>query len=207
MKAVFNLDFLRLFSVFVLPGLISMQVYRLILPAKRIKWSTALLEGLFYSSINYALLSPLVWFMHSGGFPSEHPVWYGGLGIVVLFVGPVSWPILLSLFVRNTEIVRNLQLPYPSAWDYYFDQREPAFVLVHLESGNLVGGYFGTNSYATSFPNQGNLYLEAVYEVADDGTFGEPIEDSDGMIITSDDYHYVELFNLPASQDQDKHDE
>jgi hypothetical protein len=51
------------------------------------------------------------------------------------------------------------------------------------------------------------LNTEAVYEVADDGTFGEPIEDTDGMIITSDDYQYVELFNLPVSQAQDKHDE
>lgn len=207
MKAVFDLDFLRLFVVFVLPGLISMQVYRLILPAKSIKWATALLEGLFYSSINYALLSPLVWFMHRGGFPTEHPVWYGVLGIVVLFVGPVLWPILLSLFIRNTEVVRHLQLPYPSAWDYYFDEREPAFVLVHLKTGKLVGGYFGTRSYATSFPNQGDLYLEAVYETSDDGTFGEPIEDTDGMIITKEEYHYVELFHVPEPINEVQQDE
>lgn len=115
--------------------------------------------------------------------------------------------ILLRLFIRNTEIVRNLQLPYPSAWDYYFDEREPAFVLIHLENGNLIGGYFGSNSYATSFPNQGDLYLEAVYEVAEDGTFDEPIEDTDGMIITSDEYHYVELFTLPASQTEEDQNE
>lgn len=80
-------------------------------------------------------------------------------------------------------------------------------MLIHLENGNLIGGYFGANSYATSFPNQGDLYLEAVYEVAEDGTFGEPIEDTDGMIITSDDYHYVELFSLPAFQTEEEQDE
>lgn len=76
--------------------------------------------------------------MYSGGFAAEHPVWYGVLGITVLFLGPVSWPILLSLFVRNTEIVRNLQLPYPSAWEYYVAGHDPAFVLI--QPGKLRSG-------------------------------------------------------------------
>jgi hypothetical protein len=202
MKAVFDLDFLRIFLVFVLPGLVSIRVYRLIMPAEGINWSTALIEGIFYSSINYALLSPLVWFMHSGNFPSDHPISYGFFGIIVLFIGPIIWPLIVSLTVRKTDLVRSLQIPYPSAWDYYFDDRKPAFVLVHLKTGKLVGGYFGKGSYATSFPNQGEIYLEAVYETSDDGTFGEPIEDTDGLIIAKDEYHYIELFDVPDSTDE-----
>lgn len=200
MSAVFDLNFVRLFVIFVLPGLVSMQVYRLLMPAKGIRWGTALLEGLFYSSVNYALLSPLVWYMHTGDFPDNHPEWYLVFGIIVLLIGPVSWPILLTVFVRKTNLARRLQLPFPSAWDFYFDQRRPAFVLIHLMSGNLIGGYYGPNSYTTSFPNHGNLYLEAVYEVSPDGTFGEPISDTDGIIIASNEYRYIELFTPPGSE-------
>ena len=56
---------LLLFLVF--PGLVSMQVYRMIMPAHRIEWKGAILEGLFYGVVNLVLLSPLVyWLMYPG---------------------------------------------------------------------------------------------------------------------------------------------
>lgn len=204
MKAVLDFSTINLFVLFVLPGLISMRMYRLIMPAESVQWGTALLEGLFYSSINYALFSPLIWFMHSGSFPSDHPILYAVFSIVILFVGPVSWPWCIRFAVRKTTWVRALQLPYPSAWDYYFDERHPAFVIIHLTNGNIVGGYYGPRSYATSYPNDGDIYLEAVYELDDDGTFVEPIPDTNGLLISKDAYHYVELFTSPERDALDK---
>ena len=55
-----------------------------------------------------------------------------------------------------------MQLPFPTAWDYYFDKRNPSWVLVHLKDGTLIGGLFGDDSYATSFPTDGDIYLEKV---------------------------------------------
>lgn len=67
-------------------------------------------------------------------------------------------------------------------------------MLIHLNNGKLIGGYYGLNSYATSFPNQGDVYLEVVYKVKEDGTFEEAIEDSYGLLLTKD--QYIEIFSV-----------
>ena len=61
----------------------------------------------------------------------------------------------------------------------------------------MVGGYYGQNSYATSYPNNGDLYLETVYAVDDNGKFGDVIENSNGLLICKDKYTYIETFNVP----------
>lgn len=202
MKATLDIDTITLFLFLVLPGLISMQVYRMVMPAYRIQWGTALLEGLFYSAINFALFSPLIYLLYGGILSDVRAVWYVLLWIAVLLVGPLLWPLLIRWIVRNTKLVRHLQLPYPSAWDYYFDKRHPAFALVHLKNGKMIGGYYGNESYATSFPNNGDIYLEAVYKVGEDGTFGAAVDDTDGVIIRREEYYYIELFKIPQPSPQ-----
>ena len=82
----------------------------------------------------------------------------------------------------------------PTAWDFFFDRRVPVFVLVQLRNGSMLGGYYGFQSYATSFPTEGDIYLETVYEVDEDGKFKEPIDDSGGAIIRKDQYDLIEFF-------------
>lgn len=81
--------------------------------------------------------------------------------------------------------------------DFFFDQREPGFVLVHLTDGKLLGGYWGSNSYAGSFPNDGDIYLEAVYTIDEAGEFGDPIPNTRGVLLRKEQYFYVELFSVP----------
>jgi hypothetical protein len=68
----------------------------------------------------------------------------------------------------------------------------------------MIGGYFGENSYATSFPNEGDVYLETVYRIQDDGTFGEPIDLSRGLLIRRDEYTHIEIFGIPKQIQADK---
>ena len=77
--------------------------------------------------------------------------------------------------------------------------------MIHLNNGKMIGGYFGTDSYATSFPNHGDIYLQSVFKVNDDGTFNEPIEDTKGLLIRKDQYTYLEIFNVPQ-QEGGKHE-
>ena len=93
--------------------------------------------------------------------------------------------------------MKNLQIPYPTAWDYFFDKRELTFLLIHLLDGKMIGGYYGPNSYAGDFPNDGDIYLEAVYSVDDDGKFCDPVENTKGLLIRRDQYSYIEFFNVP----------
>ena len=62
-----------LFLLIVFPGLISARVYRLVMPARDLKWADSVLEGLFYSAINFVLGLPLLWWLVVGYQPVDHP--------------------------------------------------------------------------------------------------------------------------------------
>jgi hypothetical protein len=201
MSDFLNIDSVRLFIVLIFPGLISMKIYRLLMPARPIDWSNALVEGLFYSIINFALFLPLIVPIHLDNFPSEHPIWYSICGVAVLLAGPILWPIIITKIFRSKLLTRRLQISFPTSWDYFFDKREPVFMLIHLNDGKMIGGYFGNDSYATSFPNHGDIYLQSVFKVNDDGIFDESIEDTKGLLIRKEQYTYLEIFNVPQQQE------
>ena len=162
---------LPLVILLVFPGIVSMQIYRLLMPAREMDWGNALTEGLFYSIVNLALTLPATLPLHFFKVYQTHPFWYSVVGLLVLLVCPIIWPWLLCKAFRSKRLMTGLQVPFPTAWDYFFDKRLPLFVLVHLNDGKLVGGYYGDDSYATSHPNEGDLYLQAVYKVDDEGSF------------------------------------
>lgn len=197
MDSTFDINTIALFIVFVLPGLISVQMYRLLMPAHSLEWSDIILQGLFFTSINLGLFSPVIYLLHFNNFPSRHPVIYAFGIFAILFVGPILLPLAFRIIVRTKRLMRNLQLPYPTAWDYFFDKRETVFLLIHLTNGKMIGGYFGPDSYAGDFPNDGDLYIEAVYSVNGKGEFLERIEDTKGLLLRKDQYSYIELFHVP----------
>ena len=85
----------------------------------------------------------------------------------------------------------------------FFDRRVPVFVLVQLRNGSRLGGYYGFESYATSFPTEGDIYLETVYRVDENGEFKEPITDSAGVIVRKDQYDLIEFFNPEEEEQRD----
>ena len=187
-----NFDSFGLLVVFVLPGLVSMQVYRLLMPAKDVPWSDAVLQAFFYSAVNFALLFPAAYaLLSSGGIG----VWSGwGIAVGFVFVGPILWPFLLVKLYRSDWFTRRVRVPYPSTWDYFFDNQGELFLLVHLNSGKVMGGLWSTESYAGHYPDDGDLYLEAVYAVNEDGTFGERVTLTGGLLIRRDQYTHIEIF-------------
>lgn len=192
-----------LFLLVVFPGLVSTTIYRLIMPARSQDWGNALLQGLFYSAINLVLGLPALYWLVFGHDPLKEPVRYSVAAILLLFITPIVWPLLLVAIFKSKRLAKKIQIPYPTAWDFFFDQREPGFVLVHLVTGTLLGGYWGDNSYAGSFPNDGDIYLEAVYSVDESGQFGEPIPNTRGVLLRKEQYSYIELFSVPEVEEED----
>jgi hypothetical protein len=204
MEQFVSVDSVGIFLLVVFPGLVSLQVYRLILPAHPIRWSDIALQGLFYSLLNFAILFPLVIFATDAGNQELHPVGYW-IAIVVLLLGaPSAWPLLLRRCFNAKWVRARVQLPYPTAWDFFFGRREPCFVLLTLNDGSRLGGIWSTLSYATSFPNDGDIYLEAVFQVGSDGVFGDRVQGTLGTLIRKDQYRYIELFEIP--NDPEEHD-
>ncbi|MBU4252793.1 MAG: hypothetical protein KKC39_06820 [Candidatus Omnitrophica bacterium] len=189
-----NINNMLLFILLVFPGLISMHIYRLLMPAKDIDWQNATIEALFYSSINFGLCLPVLILMNRGNFINDYPFWYSFFLVIIILVIPIILPCLWLRILKNNKFTKHLQLPYPTSWDYFFDKRIPVFVLIHLKNGKKIGGYFGSCSYATSFPREGDLYLEKVISVDEKGEFKEIIKDTYGLLIRKDDYELVEFF-------------
>ena len=130
MKIAPNLESWTLFLILVVPGLISMHVYRLLFAAREIDWKGGLVQALFYSSLNLAVCLPILVPIHRDDFIEKHPCWYtAGLMVVQLVLPPV-WPFLYRRVIKWQWLASKIQLPYPTAWDFFFDRREPAFVMV-----------------------------------------------------------------------------
>lgn len=196
MEALLEEKKLFLFVLLVFPGLVSMVVYRLVLPARPIEWKGAFVQGLFYSIVNFALCSWLLALIDIYGH--RYPLSASLAFTVVILVGPILWPILLVRVLGNPWVASRLQLPFPTGWDFFFHQRNPCFVLITLKGGGRVGGFFGPGSYAGSFPDHGDIYLQAVYELTDQGKFGKPVESSRGLWIRKEEYSVVEFFKVPG---------
>ena len=111
------------------------------------------------------------------------------------------WPLILVAIFKSKHVARRIQIPCPTAWDFFFAQRDPASLLVHLSNGALIGGYWGSSSYAGSFPNDGDIYLEAVSELDEHGRFGAPIQETRGVLLRKEQYSYVEFFSVPEAQE------
>jgi hypothetical protein len=201
MKDTLTPSNLALFALFVLPGLISMAVYRLRMPARLPDWGSALVQGLFYSSLNYVLLLPAIILIHRNGYPELHPWRYWGGVLLMVFAAPAIWPILLVWAYRLPRIAKLIQVPYPTTWDYVFRSREAEFVLLRLTDGRFIGGYWGPGSYAGAHPNEGDIFISAVYQVDETGKFGTPVPHSAGLHIRKDSYTSIEFFKVPALQE------
>lgn len=175
MNATLDATTVGLFLLLVFPGLISTTIYRLLMPARAADWANGIVQGLFYSAVNFVLGLPLLYWLVFGYDPGAHPGRYIVAAILLLFVTPVAWPVILVAIFRSRKVARRIQIPYPTAWDAFFNRRQPTFLLVHLNNGKLVGGYWGAKSYAGSYPNDGDIFLEAVYGLDASGRFGDPV--------------------------------
>jgi hypothetical protein len=156
-------------------------------------------QGFLFIVIKHAFALPLLPFIFDGGNLEKQPVYWLAL-MFTLLVLPILLPIAWKRLLSTRFLGQYLQQPYATPWDYYFDRRKSAFMVIHLNNGNLVGGYWGPGSYASAFPEQGDLYLSDVYAVDSSGRLGEPVPSTAGMLIRRDQYTYIELFSPPTGE-------
>jgi len=189
-----DLNSIVLSIFFFLPGFVSLKIWSLFHGRKTPPQHALIYDSLFFSIVNFALLSPIAVPFVAYRWYNVHPF------LLVLFIllyclaAPAFWPFLWQFLINKKSLYRFFQLPYPTAWDYFFHQRKSCFVLIHLKDDNMVGGYYGPNSYVSTSPDEGSIYLEKVYKIRPDGTFGEQIHDSYGLVIFKEDFNYIELF-------------
>lgn len=189
-----ELEKLKVFILFFMPGFISIKAYQLLVPDEYRASAEKAIEAVTYSCINYALLYFPIQFVENSLLSSIHPFLYALFYISVLFLFPVIW-VLLFLWLRHREFFQR-RMPHPTAkpWDYVFSQKKWHWVIVTLKSGEKIGGKYGGKSFTSSNPAPEQIYLEETWVLSEKDTFVRPRKQSEGILILSDEIKTVELF-------------
>lgn len=190
---IWDADKLILFIAFFIPGFISIKVYDIFIPSEKKNAQNTILDAVTYSCINYALLSWLLYIDIRFAFQQKLPLVHSLILLLVLFVSPV----LLAFFymwLRKTKIVREY-IPHPiqKPWDYFFGKQESYWVIIELNDGTKIGGIYDSDSFASSFPAEEQIYLQQVWEI-EDRKFIKPIERSRGIIVSGGNIKHIEFF-------------
>jgi Family of unknown function (DUF6338) len=129
----------------------------------------------------------------------EQPRLVGLVAILLFLVVPGLLAAVVSLVERRHRASRYLRTP--TAWDHAFRDRETCFVRVRLKDGTWVGGWYGKNSYASSFPHPAELYLESARVMALDGAFGPKVPGTVGLRLRAEDFDVLEFVRPDMEED------
>ena len=185
-------DQVPLFLLLMLPGFISRKVYDLQIPGNHDDAGRYALDALCYGTLNAALwIAPLTWM---APFQQSRPFVFWILVLTALVVSPVCLAIATVRILRSKRLRRWMRHPTPTAWDYYFGQGTPSWVLCRLKNGKSLAGYFGPRSFAGSFPNNRDIYIEQLWLVDSGGHFVSPVPHSGGALVSFDECELVEFF-------------
>lgn len=171
-----NFDF---FARFLLAGWIIISIRSRFVVGERPKLAETLAEAVILSLINQLIFS-LFSLGFDLGFPTRAPS-----ARLNFYAEVVLLPACLGLLFGwnlsrgwNKSLLRRLSmpihLPKRRAYDHAFTQNQTeGFVILTFGDGTKVYGYFGENSLAGSDPEHGDIYLERLYAIGDDGQWFE----------------------------------
>jgi len=198
LESVQNLFFIIAFLV---PGFIYNGVLSGFIPFRQNgeKFLIAL-RLLTSSAVNYALCSPLIYLLLTNGLFSHSLFGKSIVWFAILFIVPAILGITRSLIIQwqlATFIFRFLKLraisPIPTGWDWIFSRTGPCFLLVTLQDGTEIAGFFGTESMASSDPQRKDLYIEKVFRIPENGDPWTETPGTLGMHIDGAQIAYIEF--------------
>ena len=185
---------LILFAAFVVPGFISMCIYGLLQPDDRFSLAESVLEAITFGIVNFAVMFWAISLLRNEEFASSSTVGAYILVVLVFFVAPVIWALLLYAILRILARRGWILRRHKTSWDDYFVRKERCWIIVHLKDGRRIGGWYGKNSYASLYPNSGHLYLEELRSLDESGVFQDKVPRSKGIVLRPEDYQFIEIF-------------
>jgi len=172
---------------------------------ERLDASKALVDALAYSCLIYAAFSWAIYWVQTVGRYQFPLFCYAAFWTAILFLVPAGGA-LLWFFLRRTRWMASL-LPHPlgKAWDYVFSRREQSYVIITLTSGKRIGGAYGGDSFASSYPYDEQIYVEEVWDLDEEQGFRQRHVRSRGMLISASNIESIEFIGLyDDGQDQHK---
>ncbi len=124
----------------------------------------------------------------------ELALWALGL----LFLVPAALAALDYARLRAGWTFQLTYDPTPRAWDYAFRDINPTYVRMLTTEGSWLGGWYGPNSFVSSYPEPREIYIEVAHLMNEDGSFGAEQPGSGGLYVRCDDIRAVEFIDPPA---------
>jgi hypothetical protein len=205
---------LLVIAVFVLPGFVTLlmreRTYRVRdqdSPFER------LLNALYFSSIVYLVLAmggvvnglghEAISRLATGDEPVQS---YLFLAVIGLFVLPVSIAEVGRLWHRSRRLrprfLRRIGIDpghgMPAGWEQLFQEalrtHHGLMLLITLEDGRVVGGYFGEESLAGYTARTRDLFIEQRWTLDGEKWFERPAEGSLGLWISEEQINSIEVY-------------
>ncbi|MEK4222053.1 DUF6338 family protein [Bacillus sp. FSL W8-0116] len=194
-----NLDILFYTLIFVVPGFIIDSIYRKCVPQRDITFHSVFLRFLLFSVINYSIVFPIISWLSKIPYIQTHETVSFYISMVTIFLIPVIIALIISV-ISNKGWVRTILQKIgihtihviPTAWDYQFRKDEHKYLIVYLEDGGIVFGYWGFASFASSIREDKDLYLEKIFNVDDNNEWIE-IPQNKGIWIPEKSIKYIEF--------------
>jgi uncharacterized protein DUF6338 len=191
---IWSIDKFQLFIAFVLPGFISLQVYRLFIAGDDSDITRKLPAIISYSAMHYALFGWVILISREGGFRTLATY-------LVVLVFPVAWPPLILLardahkwsqiFWPPSRLLSEMLRPEATPWD----RVRQRFVRITRGDGSFVGGYLADGSQVSTYPNERQIYIRNEHLIDQaTGEIGDRI-DSTGILVTGEEIRLIELID------------
>ncbi len=160
--------------IFLVPGFVWRTVEgQLVYLDKRLGWERFALGLLSRSTFTCLPLAPWLWQAYQAKLYEGAPLTAAGIALAVILILPALLG-FLSGIARRCGLGRKLvgylhfrafeQHNIPSAWDHLFSGITPRWVIVTLKSGGRIHGFFGPDSFASSDPDERDLFISHVVQ-------------------------------------------
>lgn len=90
-----------------------------------------------------------------------------------------TMPKFLS-WIRVPRLRSNYE-PTPTAWDKVAPDRGGCWIRVRIGDGQWVGGWFGSGSFVSTYPEPRDLFIEDQHYLNENGEIGEAVPGSAGV--------------------------
>jgi hypothetical protein len=190
---------LYLILVFIVPGVVAPFVRSRLTTGRSPSFKENLLSFLVLSLVYYSLI---VVFIEQALSVREPWLARAAVWILLILVGPAAFGLVLGIAAQKdwgNWFANKFGLSFvhviPAAWDWRFSKapRGGMFVMVTLEDGEMVAGFFGTNSFASSDTAERDLYIEEEYTVNEQGRW-ESRPEKVGILIPVKGIRYIEFW-------------
>ena len=190
-----TLDKLYLALGCLVPGMIVLFIRSQFVRGQSPRSSTAILHYFSVSIIYFAVALPVLNYWIVPSSQSFNMLSW----LLLIFVGPVILGILLGANIQKDLLRRLLERcklkvvhSVPTAWDWKFSALNEHWVLVTLKDGTRFGGYYGSNSFASSDPNERDIYIQWIYDINDPNNWKPQGEK--GVFIASGEIQSIEIW-------------